>query len=111
MFGSVATSNVTVSCIVPSLPFVDCMYSMLSTPFICCSSGVGACVGRRDRDLRRDDVRKLRDRQGAHRHKPGKDGDDGDHDRDDRTVDEKKRNRSGASLVPSSSSEVTPPGE
>src|ERR1700676_1616525 len=44
MFGSVATSNVTTSCIVPSFAFVDCMYSMLSTPFICCSSGAAtAC--------------------------------------------------------------------
>src|SRR4051794_33239162 len=40
MLGSVATSNVTVSCIVPSFELVDCMYNMLSTPFICCSSGV-----------------------------------------------------------------------
>jgi hypothetical protein len=44
MFGSVATSKVTTSCIDPSLPLIDCMYSMLSTPFICCSSGVAtAC--------------------------------------------------------------------
>src|ERR1700730_9508604 len=44
MFGSVATSNVTTSCIVPSFAFVDCMYNMLSTPFICCSSGAAtAC--------------------------------------------------------------------
>src|SRR5262249_31251280 len=33
-------SNVTVSDIVPSLALVDCMYSMLSAPFICCSMGV-----------------------------------------------------------------------
>ena len=26
--------------IVPSLALIDCMYSMLSTPFICCSIGV-----------------------------------------------------------------------
>src|SRR6266850_34560 len=44
MFGSVSTSNVTTSCIVPSFAFVDCMYSMLSTPFSCCSSGAAtAC--------------------------------------------------------------------
>jgi hypothetical protein len=40
MFGSVSMSNVTVNCIDPSLPLVDCMYSMSSTPFTCCSSGV-----------------------------------------------------------------------
>jgi len=66
MFGSVATSNVTTSCIVPSFAFVDCMYSMLSTPFICCSSGrrdrlldresIGTVVSGRHGDLRRDDV-------------------------------------------------------
>src|SRR5436190_23502885 len=44
MFGSVSTPNVTTSCIVPSFAFVDCMYSMFSTPFICCSSGAAtAC--------------------------------------------------------------------
>src|SRR6185436_18135622 len=40
MFGFVSTSKVTVSVIVPSLALVDCMYSMSSTPLICCSSGV-----------------------------------------------------------------------
>src|SRR5262245_401669 len=40
MFTSLSTSNVTVRVIVPSFAFVDCMYSILSTPFICCSSGV-----------------------------------------------------------------------
>src|SRR5204863_9864218 len=36
----VPTSKVTLRFMVPSLAFVDIMYSMLSTPFICCSSGV-----------------------------------------------------------------------
>src|SRR5258706_8515183 len=41
---SVSESNVTVSCVVLSLAFVDCMYNMLSTPFICCSIGLAtAC--------------------------------------------------------------------
>src|SRR2546430_367154 len=40
MLGSVSMSNVTVNAMVPSLALVDCMYSMSSTPFICCSSGV-----------------------------------------------------------------------
>jgi len=43
---SVSASNVTVSCVVLSLAFVDCMYSMLSTPFICCSIGVATLVHR-----------------------------------------------------------------
>ena len=37
---SVPTSNVTVSCIVPSLIACDVIYSMLSTPFTSCSIGV-----------------------------------------------------------------------
>ena len=37
---SVSAANVTVSCIVLSFALVDWMYSMLSTPFICCSIGV-----------------------------------------------------------------------
>src|SRR5712671_403441 len=41
---SVSESNVTVSSVVLSLAFVDCMYNMLSTPFICCSIGLAtAC--------------------------------------------------------------------
>ena len=40
MLTSVSTSKVTTSVIVPSFALVDCMYSILSTPFICCSSGV-----------------------------------------------------------------------
>ena len=35
-----STSNVTNSCKVLSLALIDCMYSILSTPFICCSIGV-----------------------------------------------------------------------
>src|SRR5215469_2601275 len=36
----VPTSKVTLRFMVPSLALVDIMYNMLSTPFICCSSGV-----------------------------------------------------------------------
>src|SRR4029077_850780 len=39
---SVSESNVTVSCVVLSLAFVDCMYNMLSTPLICCSIGLAS---------------------------------------------------------------------
>jgi hypothetical protein len=34
------TAKVTTIVIVPSLPLVDCRYSMFCTPFICCSMGV-----------------------------------------------------------------------
>jgi hypothetical protein len=37
---SVPRSKVTRRVMVPSLAFTDCRYSMSSTPFICCSSGV-----------------------------------------------------------------------
>src|SRR6185436_20888776 len=41
---SVSASKVIVSWVVLSLALVDCMYSMLSTPFICCSIGLAtAC--------------------------------------------------------------------
>ena len=43
---------------------------------------------RGDQDLRRHDLRELRDRQPAHRHETAEDGDDGDDDRDDGPADE-----------------------
>ena len=56
------------------------MYSMSSTPLICCSSGaatvwetVSRCrtrIDRGDHHLGRDDLRILRDRQRAHRDQP-----------------------------------------
>ena len=39
---------------------------------------------RGDQDLRRHDLRELRDRQAAHRHQAAEDRDDGDDDGDDR---------------------------
>ena len=40
VFGSVLTSKSTVSFIVPLFALSEYMYSMLSTPDICCSMGV-----------------------------------------------------------------------
>ena len=50
--------------------------------------GVGAGIKRRDRDLRRHDIRILRQRDGVEREQAGDRGDDGDDDGEPRTVDE-----------------------
>ena len=94
-----------VSCIVPSFEFVDCMYSMLSTPFICCSSGVATacsivtasapmyfavtmiCGGMMSGNCAIGSARIAT--------RPAKHGDDGDDDGDDRTTDEEARHGSG----------------
>ncbi len=52
---------------------------------------IGARVGGGDEQLRRDDLRILRDRQGSHRHEADDDGDDRDDDGDDGTGDEELR--------------------
>ena len=46
-----------------------------------------------DADLRRDDLRELRDRQRLHRHQAAEHGDDRDDDGDDRAADEEARTR------------------
>ena len=50
--------------------------------------GVGAGIKRRDRDLRRHDIRILRQRDGVEREQAGDRRDDGDDDGEPRTVDE-----------------------
>ena len=50
--------------------------------------GVGAGVERADLDLRRREIRKLRDRQGRDRNRAGQDDDQRAHAREDRTADE-----------------------
>jgi hypothetical protein len=52
---------------------------------------VGARILRRHQDLRRHDLRKLRDRQPAHGHQSAEDRDDGDDDRDNGSTNEESR--------------------
>ena len=105
VFGSVLTSKSTVSFIEPLLALSEYMYSMLSTPDICCSMGmatdcsdgerVRAGIGGVHLDLRVGDVGELRDGQAGHRDQAHDHHEDGDDHRHDGAVDEEFCHRSG----------------